>query len=98
MPPTDSRLRPDQRALENADMETAESEKARLEDKQRALRKWREENPGNDFEPHYFVKVLDEDSQEEVYKYGLKRDYWVDRRNQEWGHLDDLFSEEPVGG
>jgi len=41
--------------------------------------------------PHYFVKALDEDTQEEVYKYGLNRDYWTDRKNKDWDHLDDLF-------
>ena len=41
--------------------------------------------------PHYFVKVIDEDTGDEVWKYGLKRDYWEDRKNKDWGHLDDLF-------
>ena len=41
--------------------------------------------------PHYFVKAMDEDTQEEVYKYGLNRDYWTDRKNKDWDHLDDLF-------
>ena len=76
MPPTDSRWRTDQRALEEGDLDLASTEKARLEEKQRAMRKWREANPGNDFEPHYFVKELDHDSQEEVYRYGPGRDYW----------------------
>jgi oxysterol-binding protein 1 len=40
--PTDSRLRPDQRALENGDFKFAASEKNRLEEKQRAVRKYRE--------------------------------------------------------
>ena len=35
--------------------------------------------------------MVDPDSQEEVYMYGMKRDYWQDRRNQDWAHLDDLF-------
>ena len=91
LPPTDSRLRPDQRALENGDLDQAAEEKNRLEEKQRALRKWREENPGNDFEAHYFKKVIDEDTGEEVYKYGEGRDYWADRKSASWDHLDDLF-------
>ena len=33
LPPTDSRLRPDQRALENGNFDLAIEEKARLEDK-----------------------------------------------------------------
>ena len=91
LPPTDSRLRPDIRELENGDMEAATEQKNRLEEKQRALRKYREENPGNDFEPHYFTKTVCADSQEEVYMYGDKRDYWADRKNRDWAHLDDLF-------
>lgn len=39
LPPTDSRFRPDQRALENGDFELASQEKHRLEVKQRAVRK-----------------------------------------------------------
>lgn len=54
LPRSDSRLRPDQRALEENNIELATTEKLRLEEKQRAARKWREENPGNDFKPKYF--------------------------------------------
>jgi hypothetical protein len=41
--PTDSRLRPDQRIMENGDFDTANNEKLRLEEKQRAKRREREE-------------------------------------------------------
>jgi len=40
--PTDTRFRPDQRALENGDMKTAAAEKNRLEEKQRAVRRYKE--------------------------------------------------------
>jgi hypothetical protein len=33
LPPTDSRLRPDQRALENGELDLASTEKNRLEEK-----------------------------------------------------------------
>lgn len=39
--PTDCRLRPDIRAMENGDMDTASREKERLEEKQRSARKER---------------------------------------------------------
>ena len=42
--PTDTRRRPDQRALENGDMKLAGDHKDFLEQKQRAVRKYREEN------------------------------------------------------
>ena len=44
IPPTDSRRRPDQRALENGDIKLATSEKGRLEEKQRLVRKYMEKN------------------------------------------------------
>lgn len=37
LPPTDSRLRPDQRFLENGEYEMADSEKLQLEQKQREV-------------------------------------------------------------
>lgn len=49
LPRSDSRLRTDQRALENGDFDLATIEKHRLEEKQRYARKWRAEHPGNDF-------------------------------------------------
>jgi len=54
LPRSDTRLRPDQRALEEGKFDFAGEEKHRLEEKQRAARKWRAENPGNDFKPKYF--------------------------------------------
>ena len=40
LPPTDSRLRPDQRYLENGEYEMANSEKLRLEQRQRQVNYW----------------------------------------------------------
>jgi len=40
LPPTDSRLRPDQRCLENGEYERANAEKLRLEQRQRQVRLW----------------------------------------------------------
>jgi oxysterol-binding protein 1 len=37
LPPTDSRLRPDQRCLENGEYDKANSEKLRLEQRQRQV-------------------------------------------------------------
>ena len=53
LPPTDSRLRPDQRALENGETETAIKEKHRLEENQRARRKDLEKS-GKDYSAAYF--------------------------------------------
>ena len=40
--PTDSRLRPDQRFMENTDWDNANKEKQRLEEKQRSARRLRD--------------------------------------------------------
>jgi hypothetical protein len=53
LPPTDSRLRPDQRALEHGDFSKASDEKNRLEVKQRAERKYMETNKVEHI-PKYF--------------------------------------------
>lgn len=93
LPRTDSRLRPDQRALENNDIPTATDEKQRLEEKQRAARKKRAED-NTEFAPKYFKKIMDKDSNEEFYAYGPEhgmRDYWVDRKNQDFAHMEDLY-------
>lgn len=86
---TDSRFRPDQRALEEGDLKVAADEKHRLEEKQRKMRKEREEK-GLTYEPKYFVEAADPDTGEKIYKYG-KRDYWEDRKKQDFSHLEDLF-------
>lgn len=56
--PTDTRRRPDQRALENGDMKKAAVEKTRLEEKQRAVRKFNEVN-NIEPKPFYFDEGKD---------------------------------------
>ena len=53
IPPTDSRLRPDQRALEDGDTDTAEEVKHALEEAQRSRRKDLEAN-GQEYAPQWF--------------------------------------------
>ena len=94
LPNSDSRLRPDMRALEVNDIDLATSEKHRLEEKQREKRKWREANPQHAFKPKYFKRVVDPDSKEEYFAYGPEygcRDYWLDRRNQNFAHMEDIY-------
>ena len=58
--PTDSRLRPDVRKLENGDQDGAGVEKSRLEEKQREYRKSRKQkknSPSSDHTPRY-VKIF----------------------------------------
>jgi oxysterol-binding protein 1 len=64
--PTDIRYRPDQRALENGDFKLAESEKHRLEEKQRAVRRYNE-SKGIEPKPFYFEEWKNPDDPEQVY-------------------------------
>lgn len=88
LPPTDTRIRPDQRALEQGNLRLAADEKLRLEDEQRKTRKEREAR-GEQYEAKYFQEFVDPVTGEVGYKY--VRDYWEDRKKREWGHLDKLF-------
>jgi len=85
IPKTDSRFRPDQRALENQNLELADKEKKRIEDKQRNRHKIFEENRIK-YEPKYFNEVLDTITNENVYLY--KGDYWKDRNE---GKFEDVY-------
>ena len=90
--PTDTRRRPDQRALENGDMTLADEEKNRLENRQRAFRKYhasKEVEP----EPRYFEK-WDNPSDKQMY-WRYKGNYWEDdRKNKDWSKSYDLYSHE----
>ena len=90
--PTDTRWRPDQRALENGDMKLAASEKNRLEEKQRAVRKYNEKN-NIEHKPAYFDEWKNPDDDNQIYfRYNGK--YWEhDWLKKDWSRLPDLYSE-----
>lgn len=90
LPPTDSRLRPDQRALEQGELELATKEKHRLEEKQRHAGRLRQER-NEQHKAKYFEQIEDQDTGEVYYKFS--RDYWQDREKLDWQHLDNLFSD-----
>lgn len=75
--PTDSRLRPDQRCMENGFYEKADSEKRRLEDKQRK---------GPKREPQWFEKQLEKNTGE--YYWAYKGNYWETRETQSFIDID----------
>ncbi|XP_018566852.1 oxysterol-binding protein-related protein 3 isoform X1 [Anoplophora glabripennis] len=79
LPPTDTRLRPDQRALEEGDLTTAENLKLQLEMAQRERRKRREEL-GLTYEPRWFSSP-----QDDVWEYNGK--YWDMRRNPGFSNM-----------
>jgi hypothetical protein len=76
LPPTDSRFRPDQRALEEGRVTEADKEKLRVEEAQRRRRAERE-SKRQEWKPKWFV--YDAKSQEWMYKGG----YW-EARARRW--------------
>ncbi|KAM3683200.1 hypothetical protein ACJW31_12G129000 [Castanea mollissima] len=85
LPPTDSRLRPDQRYLENGEYEMANSEKLRLEQRQRQARKMQEQG----WKPRWFAK----DKGSDTYRYS--GGYWEAREQGKWVSCPDIFGQIP---
>lgn len=75
MAPTDSRLRPDQLALESGDVDKAESEKKRVEEKQRSKR-----TSGQTPKPKWFEK------KDDTWSYNSK--YFEQREQGKWDDPD----------
>ncbi|KAK3985701.1 Oxysterol-binding protein-domain-containing protein [Cladorrhinum sp. PSN332] len=94
--PTDSRLRPDQRAMEEGEYDFAATEKTRLEEAQRARRRDREAK-GDEFVPAWFSKARCEITGEEYWKFN--GEYWERRRKaggsegdkSAWGALEPIY-------
>ncbi|KAA3449629.1 oxysterol-binding protein-related protein 1C-like isoform X1 [Gossypium australe] len=85
LPPTDSRLRPDQRYLENGEYEMANSEKLRLEQRQRQARMMQERG----WKPRWFAKDKNSDS------YRYIGGYWEAREQGKWDSCPDIFGQIP---
>ena len=84
LPPTDTRLRPDQRAAEEGNLDLAEELKAKLEDGQRARRKIQEAT-GEPHKPNWFVRADGGGEEEEVWVLkGGKEGYWDVRARGDW--------------
>lgn len=82
LPPTDSRLRPDQRHLENGEYELANAEKLRLEQLQRQARKVQQKG----WRPRWFYK--DKDG-----CYHYVGGYWEARERGDWNGIPDIFGQ-----
>lgn len=78
LPPTDSRFRTDNKALEFRDLEMATEEKLRMEISQRKRRKERNETKAK-INTVWFQEYFDEDSQEKTW--GYVGGYWETRFN-----------------
>ncbi|CAL9168788.1 oxysterol-binding protein-related protein 1D-like isoform X1 [Musa acuminata AAA Group] len=83
LPPTDSRLRPDQRHLENGEYELANAEKLRLEQLQRQARKLQEKG----WQPRWFRKDVEDDC------YQYVGGYWEAREEGKWDGIPDIFGQ-----
>lgn len=94
LPPTDCRLRPDQRLAEQGDLDKAEDYKVRLEEAQRQRRKVMEEK-GEEHRPRWFVKAATgQEGGEEVWRLkGGKDGYWEERAKGTWTGVMDLFAD-----
>ncbi|KAK0939258.1 Oxysterol-binding protein 3 [Friedmanniomyces endolithicus] len=88
LPPTDSRLRPDQAALEQGAVDEAETMKAKLEERQRARRKVLA-GQGQEWKPLFFEKVAEHD--EDVWMRKESGGYWERRAKGEWDDIPQLF-------
>lgn len=88
LPVTDSRLRPDQRALENGDLETASKEKHNVEEYQRKQRKDREKSK-IEWEPRYFIKKTDDFNEQDYYEFN--GEYWKDRESGKLKEIERVF-------
>ncbi|KAJ2997820.1 hypothetical protein NUW58_g529 [Xylaria curta] len=93
--PTDSRYRPDQRAMEDGEYDFAASEKNRLEEAQRARRRVRQQT-GEEFAPAWFAKSVCEVTGAEYWKYNGQ--YWIQREKfgngdaNAWDGLEPIYS------
>ncbi|XP_077435567.1 oxysterol-binding protein-related protein 6 isoform X2 [Vanacampus margaritifer] len=88
LPRTDARFRPDQRHLEEGNLELAASEKQRIEDLQRTRRKWNEENDVRQ-EPCFFKKTVDANHRERWVSNNL---YWELRKNPGFINMEPTVS------
>uniref|UniRef100_A0A182ML83 Oxysterol-binding protein n=1 Tax=Anopheles culicifacies TaxID=139723 RepID=A0A182ML83_9DIPT len=96
--PTDSRLRPDQRLMEDGKWNESNQEKLRLEECQRARRRQREAEaetaaaegrPYPPYEPIWFGKEKEEGTDQLVHVY--KGTYWDSKAKQDWSKCPTIF-------
>lgn len=94
--PTDSRLRPDQRLMEEGRWNESNHEKVRLEEKQRSKRKQRETEaekaasagkPFPPYEPVWFSQQHDGDSIVHVHT----GNYWEHKARQDWSKCPNIY-------
>lgn len=96
LPPTDTRLRPDQRAMEDGEYDFAASEKNRVEERQRARRREREAK-GEEYSSIWFEKkkcaITGFAYWDFNNKYWAQREKAVETKGQSWKEVgvEDIF-------
>uniref|UniRef100_A0A8C6K5T7 Oxysterol-binding protein n=1 Tax=Nothobranchius furzeri TaxID=105023 RepID=A0A8C6K5T7_NOTFU len=91
--PTDSRRRPDQRLMEDGRWDEANSEKQRLEEKQRSARREREREaasvPHDNYKSRWFDRCEDQITGEQIHIYN--GGYWEAKELGSWEGCPDIF-------
>ena len=90
LPPTDTRLRPDQRAMEDGEYDKAATDKNRVEEKQRSARREREQ-AGEEWKPKWFEQKRDAITGEKYWQVKKNGGYWEKRKAGDWSVCDDIF-------
>ncbi|KAI9141962.1 Oxysterol-binding protein, partial [Paraphysoderma sedebokerense] len=90
LPPTDTRYRPDQRLFEEGKLSEAETEKIRLEEKQRTVRRALQDE-GKSITPLWFRKQMDEITKTEEWCFA--GDYWKKREAFKGKSKDNWMNE-----
>ncbi|RKP38806.1 Oxysterol-binding protein-domain-containing protein [Dimargaris cristalligena] len=93
--PTDSRFRPDQRAMEKGHYDEASDLKTQLEEHQRARRREREEDPSiGPWQPRWFSRSIEPDTNEPFWQFN--HEYWQEREQvsegkDKWTNVEPIF-------
>uniref|UniRef100_A0A0M3IM38 Oxysterol-binding protein n=1 Tax=Ascaris lumbricoides TaxID=6252 RepID=A0A0M3IM38_ASCLU len=96
--PTDSRLRPDQRLMEEGKWDDANRLKVQIEEKQRAVRRRREAlaekalqsgEPFEEYQPLWFKKTQHEQTGAVIHMF--TGEYWEKKRLQDWSMCPNIF-------
>lgn len=88
IPRTDTRLRPDQRAMEEGKYDVAADEKHRVEQKQRAVRKEREQS-NQKYSPKWFVHTEHPITKKKYWQF--TEEYWKARKEHDFEGVPDIF-------
>lgn len=86
--PTDTRLRPDQRAMEDGRYDDASNEKHRVEEKQRAAKREREAKRST-YKPNWFIKKQHPVTGDGYWEFNDK--YWALRKEKKLAGSGDIF-------